>query len=138
MWFEESPAAHGTCYMNRLLLLLPLAPRPYNAQPLVMSPRTTGRAPAGVCEAWLLFTGLDFTGPSAIMIVVAFTVDVHPRGVAFSRPIVVYAAIAAEPDIGHPVIEFGGTPCPHKRQDKYGCSLITHGYAAIGRPSFWR
>src|SRR3989441_4973491 len=26
----------------------------------------------------------------------------------------------------------------HKRQDKYGCSLITHGYAAIGRPSFWR
>jgi peptide/nickel transport system substrate-binding protein len=26
----------------------------------------------------------------------------------------------------------------HKRQDKHGCSLITHGHAAIGRPSFWR
>jgi len=31
-----------------------------------------------------------------------------------------------------------GGACAHKRQDKHGCSLITHGHAAIGQPSFWR
>lgn len=38
-----------------------------------------GRAPAGVCEAQLgLFTGLDVKVPLALIMVVAFTVEVEP------------------------------------------------------------